>query len=113
MSFSPRRTAPPLQPASCLNDGLLPPLLHEGLDSGSREVALELLVKAEAVPEIAEEASKLRAAFEIEKKLDELEELEELAQMAAAIELKQQPEYCPEERLALARAKMDLTLRIG
>ena len=45
--------------------------------------------------------------------VETLEELEELAQMAAAIELKQQPEYCPEERLALAKAKMDLTLRIG
>ena len=42
LSFPPRRAAPPLQPASCLNDGLLPPLLHEGLDSGSREVGLWL-----------------------------------------------------------------------
>ena len=45
--------------------------------------------------------------------VDTIEELEELAQMAAAINPKQQPEHCPEERLALARAKMDLTLRIG
>ena len=45
--------------------------------------------------------------------VETLEELEELQQMAAAIQPKPQPEYCPEERLSLAKAKLGLTLRIG
>ena len=62
-------------------------------DSGSRDVALELLVKAEAVPEIAEEASKLRKAFELEKKLDELEELVDNEQYESALQFASTIEY--------------------